>query len=233
MITEESFVDFKCPYCRETVSFPQPDAGHARACPMCNETVIVPDDGSEVGREPPLPINTERLVLRRFAPGDWKDLLELMSDEELFTYSEGRPLNEDEVLHWLEAERNVKLTTPEQLFYLGIELKDGGKVIGFVALRFEDPWQARLHVMLNRSYQHKGYSVEAMDALLGFCFRGIKLHRVSVRFDSRNSAAQKLCENLGLRKEGEFLKDTRGVEEWHTSLHYAALEEEYFKASAA
>jgi len=231
MITEESFVDFKCPYCQETVSFPGADAGYARACPMCSATVIVPSDGSGVGKPLPLPLQTERLTLRRFLPGDWKDLLEFMSDEQLFAFG-GNPLGEDEVLQWLEAERNVKLTTPDQPFYLGIQLKEGEKMIGFVSLRFTDPLQAMLYIILNRNYQHKGYGLEAVDAVLGFCFEGIKLHRVSARCDSRNAAACKLCENVGLRKEGEFLKDTHGLEGWHNSVYYAALEEEYLESPA-
>ena len=58
MITEESFIDFKCPHCGEPVSFPKENAGFAQACPNCTESLIVPDDGSEVGWEIPLPITT-------------------------------------------------------------------------------------------------------------------------------------------------------------------------------
>ena len=95
MITEESFIDFKCPYCGGSVSFPRESAGSVQACPDCIESLIVPDDGSEMGRAIPLPINTARLALRRFAAGDWKGLQELLSDEELFRYTEGRSLEED------------------------------------------------------------------------------------------------------------------------------------------
>src|ERR1039457_3211455 len=82
MITEESFIDFKCPYCGDSVSFPRESAGLAQACPNCTQSVIVPDDGSEVGHQIPLHITTPRLLLRRLAGGDWRDLLELISDEE-------------------------------------------------------------------------------------------------------------------------------------------------------
>ena len=103
MITEESFLDFKCPYCGEPVSFPQNYAGHAQECVNCMESLIVPEDGNEVGLKPPIPITTTRLILRRLAGSDWKDLLELFSDEEFFLYDERRPLEEEEVLRWLQA----------------------------------------------------------------------------------------------------------------------------------
>ncbi len=227
MITEENFIDFKCPYCQETVSFPQADSGFARACPSCTETVIVPDDGSETGRPLPFPLETERLVLRRFAPGDWRDLLEFMSDEERFRHLGGGPLEEETLLRWLDVEAHVKLTTPDQMFYLGIQLKESGKLIGYVGLRFTDPLQTALVVLLNRSFEKQGFATEALRAVLGFCFKGIKLHRVTARIDTRDTAATKLCERVGLRREGEFVKDTPGLDGWHSSGWYALLEEEF------
>ena len=139
MITEESFIDFRCPYCGETISFPRENAGHPQACPGCTESVIVPEDGSPEGGKLPLPITTQRLVLRRFAPVDWQDLLECLSDEETFRHMDGRPLEEEDVLHWLERERQVKLTTPDQAFYLGIQSQESDKLIGYVSLSFPEP----------------------------------------------------------------------------------------------
>jgi ribosomal-protein-alanine N-acetyltransferase len=228
MITEESFVDFKCPYCGEPVSFPQESAGFAQPCPNCTESLIVPDDGGEVGKQIPLPIKTSRLVLRRLVTHDWKDLLELMSDEEFFLYQDGSPLDEDHVLRWLESDAHVKLTTPEQSFYLGLELQDGGKLIGYLNLTFTDPQrlQVTFSIGLNRSFQRQGFALEAVEALLGFCFEGLKLHRVAGWCDSRNVAACRLLEKAGFRREGEFLKNRWVHGEWTNSIWYALLEED-------
>ncbi len=229
MLTEENFVDFKCPYCEEIISFPQTDGGFARACPNCTETVIVPDDGAETGRPLPFPLETERLILRRFAAGDWKDLIEFMSDPGVFQYIGGGPLEEEELLRWLDAEVLVKLTTPDQMFYLGMELKEPQKLIGFVGLRFADPLQAGLHVVVNPAFQRKGLATEAVRAVVNFCFSGIKLHRLTARFDTRNTGAGKLCERARMRKEGEFLKDSPGPDGWQSSAWYALLEEEFLE----
>ena len=232
MITEESFIDFKCPYCGDPVSFPQVNAGFVQACPSCFESLIVPDDGSEVGRPIPLPITTPRLVLRRLAGADWKDLLELMSDEEFFRYQDGVPLDEDGILHWLESDAHVRLTTPDQPFYLGIQVQDGGKLIGYLSLSFTDPQRllVTFSIVLNRTFQRKGFALEAVEALLGFCFEGLKLHRVAGWCDSRNTAACRLMEKAGLRREGEFLKNRWVHGEWTNSVWYAALDEEYLQA---
>jgi RimJ/RimL family protein N-acetyltransferase len=234
MITEESFIDFNCPYCGETVSFPRENAGFAQACPNCTQSLIVPTDGSEVGYQIPLPIATPRLLIRRLASGDWKDLLELMSDEDFFRYQDGAPLDEDGVLHWLEHDEHVKLTTPDQPFCLGIQLQEGGKLIGYLTLNFTDPQrlQVAINIGLNRRFQRQGLALEALQAVLGFCFEGLKLHRVAGWCDSRNTAACRLLEKAGLRREGEFLKNRWIHGEWTNSIWYAALAEEYLQANA-
>ena len=232
MITEESFIDFRCPYCKEPVSFPQEQAGFPQACPNCTEALIVPDDGSDEGWEIPLPITTARLVLRRLAPQDWKDLLELMSDEEFFRYQDGVPLDEDGVLRWLESDPYIKLTTPGQTFCLGIQLQDGGKLIGYLTLNFTDPQrrQVTLNLSLNRNFQRQGFAQETLTALLTFCFEDLNLHRVAGWCDSRNTAACRLLEKAGLRREGEFVKSRWAHGEWANSIWYALLAEEFPRA---
>jgi RimJ/RimL family protein N-acetyltransferase len=232
MITEENFVDFKCPYCGEPVSFPQESTGFAQACPNCTESVIVPADGSEMGGQIPLPITTSRLVIRRLAHGDWKDLMELMSDEGFLQYSDNVPLEEDGVLRWLESDAHVKFTTPDQTIYLGIVTQEGSKLIGLVNLNFTDPQrlQVTFSIGLHGKFQRQGFGLEAVEALLGFCFEGLKLHRVAGWCDSRNTAACRLLEKAGLRREGDFVKNRWLHGEWATSVWYAVLEEEYLSA---
>jgi RimJ/RimL family protein N-acetyltransferase len=229
MITEESFIDFKCPYCGAAVSFPQETAGFAQACPDCTESLIVPEAGSEVGKSLPLPINTPRLVLRRFAPGDWKDLMELHDAEDLFEYTAGRALSEEETLRWLESDVHVKLTTPNQTFYLALETREPPKLIGYIGLTQTDPQRltADLNVFVNKAFQRQGFGLEALDAVVGFCFEGIKLHRITASCDSRHTAARGLFEKLGFRREGESLKDHIHNGEWASTVWYAALREEY------
>lgn len=228
MMTEESFLDFKCPYCGEPIAFPREYARLAQACPNCTESVIVPDDGSELGRKLPIPITTSRLALRRLRGTDWNELMELHSDEELFRYQAGRPLGEDEIARWLEADGYVKLTTPDQPFFLAIELQGSDKLIGYLTLSFTDSQrlQTLLTIILGRAHQRQGLAAEAVAAVLAFCFKGIGLHRVTAYCDSRHEAARRLLEKSGLRCEGEFLKDRFVNGEWVNTRWYAMLSEE-------
>jgi RimJ/RimL family protein N-acetyltransferase len=234
MITEENFVDFKCPYCDQPVSFPHDSVGLVEECPNCMESLIVPEAGAELGRKIPLPITTNRLILRRFAAGDWQGVMELVADEEFFGHTQGLPWDsEEQVIHWLESDSHVRLTTPDQVFYLALTLREDGKLIGYAGLRFTGRLQATLNLNLHRSHQHQGLALEAVDALLGFCFDGINLHRVTAGCDGRNLAACRLFENVGMRREGEFVKALPTPEGgWANSVWYAALEEEYLDAGA-
>src|SRR5437667_10827752 len=96
---------------------------NARRYSLCRQS-------SEFGHTIPIPFTTPRLILRRLAGGDWKDLLEFMSDDELFRYSENSPLGEEQIIQWLEADSAVKLTTPGAASCLAIRLKAGRKVRG-------------------------------------------------------------------------------------------------------
>jgi len=218
MISEESFIDFKCPHCGETVSFPKTDAGQARACANCMDDLIVPEAQGQDGRKIPLPVTSPRLILRRLAPADWKDLME----------SSGG-VDEEHIVRWLEQEAQARLTTPDHPFYLGVELCEGGKLIGYLSLIFKDAScaQAELRTNLAEKFDETDLAVEAVDALLGFCFEGIKMHRVTATCDSEDATARKLFENVGLRQEAEFVKDRWNDGNWHNSLWYAALAEEY------
>lgn len=228
MISEDNFTDFRCPYCEETASFPSEDRGKLRACPNCLEDLIVPESGEQIGHKLPLPITNERMTLRRFIPGDWKDLLEFMGDEELFRYA-GRSLQEDEILAWLERDHQVRLSTAGQTFWLAIVINQTNKVVGYAGLSLTDPLQAMLQIFLSRTLQRQGLATEVADALLGFCFEGIKLHRVTASCDSRNVAACKLFMRVGMRREAEFVKNTPDANGWLSTVWFAALEEEYLQ----
>jgi [ribosomal protein S5]-alanine N-acetyltransferase len=223
-ITEETFIDFSCPHCGGVASFPVADVGYVRACPTCFGDVIVPSDGSGSGQALPLPLTLERLTLRRFVPADWHGLMACVPDSE-----------EESILRWIESDSHVRLTTPGQPFCLGIELREAGKLVGYLSLSFTDGerLQAMLSFHLHPEYQQQDLLVEAVDGTLGFCFDGIKLHRITAQCSSADTMSSQAFEAAGLRQEAEFVKDTRGPEGWLNSIWFALLEEEYLARAPA
>jgi RimJ/RimL family protein N-acetyltransferase len=180
--------------------------------------VIVPDDNSGQGQPLPLPLTAERLILRRLRPGDWQDLMACFEENE-----------EEYVTRWLESDTHVHLTTQGQPFYLGAELRDGGRLIGYLSLTFTDAerLQAQVGFKFDPDFDSGDFLAEALDALAGFCFEGIKLHRIAAKCFGSDDPDCKAFEAAGFRREGEFLKDTRVEAGWANSIWYGLLEEEY------
>ena len=234
MNTEESFLDFKCPYCGEMVSFPAAHAGLVEECPLCFESLIVPKDGGDVGAAVPLPMATPRLVLRRLRELDLRDLVDLYAGDEQTSETEGaaqdqRDKEEERILQWLQRDRDVKLTTPDQSFFVGIELQENKMLIGCMELRFQgaDHLQVGINVTINRKCQRRGFASEAVAGLLDFCFEAISMHRVTGSCDPGDVGAVRMLEKVGMRREGVFLKDRWLMDRWLDTAYYALLAEEY------
>jgi RimJ/RimL family protein N-acetyltransferase len=229
MDTLDEFIDCKCPHCGHEGCFRRDVAGQIEECPECTATLIVPKDGAKLARMLPLPITRPRLVLRRLHMNDWKDLVEVLGDDEIYTFVDATPKTEEQLVKWLEEEQWIKLTTPETTFCLAIEHGSDKKVIGAVYFNFirGDRKQGSFSIYVSRKFQRQGLGTEALEGLLDFCFNGISLHRLAASCDSQNNAAIRMLNKVGLRREGEFLEDHMVGEAWGNTMYYALLAKEY------
>lgn len=202
-------------------------------CFNCTEPIIVPNSGGE-GRKIPLPITTSRLTLRKFRGTDWKDLLQLFSDDEFFDAAPFKLDGEEQIAAWLEHDAVVKLTTPGVPFILAVQSRESAKAIGCLSLEFTDAsrLQAILYIVLHHDFQRRGFGTETAAGALGFCFDGLSMHRVMGHSRSANVPACRLFEKAGMRREGEFVRDHKVADQWANTVAYAILREE-FKTAAA
>ena len=227
MESEVKFVDLECPYCGDTVSFPAEMDLNVQECPNCTESIIIPDEPGPVAEKVPLPIQTSRLLMRRFERGDWKDLLECFGDEQMFQYVQSSPLTQEQVADWIEKDSYAKLTSPNVWFFLALQNRETEKVVGIVQWHLaEDRSQANVDVYVNRGFQRQGFGTEALTATLGFCFNVLGFRRMIFLCDVRNTGASRMCEKAGMRREGQFVKDRFLNGEWASTFQYAMLAEE-------
>ena len=216
-------MDFKCPYCDALNSFPSSAAGLTRQCMNCIEAFIVPSHGEQIAKKVLLPIETEKFRLRRFEPEDWEALLEFQCEDE------------GEATSWLHQVSQVRFGEVRRPFELAIALRDSGKVIGSAGLMFTDPAlnQMEISLSLNQTATPKGLAVEVLEAILDFCFQELNLHRVIAECNSNEIDTRRLYEQVGMRKEAEFVKQYFVNGEWLSTTWYAILEEEYFTETPA
>lgn len=182
-------------------------------------------------------IVTDRLILRPFLETDAADVYEYLKEPSVNCFACMR-LNSLE-----EARAEVKRRLGETEYYFAIALKDSGKVIGEIEAYPEpgDPhgsgdsprdtfspcW------MLNENYQGKGYAFEAARAFFDYLFSRKGARRIYAYTEDYNLASQRLCEKLGMRREGVFLEfisfvtQPDGSPRYENTVQYAILKKEW------
>lgn len=184
-------------------------------------------------------LETDRLILRTFKEGDEEDLFEYLSEPMVHCFA-CMKLNNLE-----EAKEEVAKRAKETEYVFAIVLKENGKVIGEIDAFPEsgEPHQDENAVldnfspcwMLNKEYHGKGYAYEAAYAFFDYLFREKGARRIYAYTEDYNISSQKLCEKLGMRREGMFIEfvsfvnDTDGNPIYENTMQYAILKKEWQK----
>lgn len=177
------------------------------------------------------PIETERLVIRRFEERDLPTLYAYRNDQEVARYTGWRAYDQAGLLQFiLEMNR----ATPDLVgdwFQWAVEAKSTGNHIGDIGIhrQADEPHEAEISYAFARSAQGQGYATEAVKALGGYLFGIVGLHRITALIYADNARSIALVERLGFRKEGHFYKSARRNGEWVDDVMYAILEEEWGK----
>ena len=178
------------------------------------------------------PLQTARLNLRPFEPGDLEDFLAYRSREDvarfLYGYAVDRTGAEALLQRWIAS---ASMTKEGERIVWAVTLRDRPQLIGEVTLmwRSQEHKQAEIGYVLNPVYQGQGYAVEACAPLLRLGFTEFGFHRIYARCDARNVASYKVMERLGMRREGHFIENEMFKGEWSDELQYALLQSEWAK----
>ena len=178
--------------------------------------------------EPPLPVRTERLVLRQTEPRDAESLFAYYSDPDVMLYLLTPPLDRREAEG--EVRRRVTGHAGEgrgPILTLVVELD--GQMVGDLFLMLQGPSysQAEVGWVLDPRVAGRGIATEAARALIGLAFDHYGVHRVTAQLDARNHRSAALCERLGMRREAHKHGDFWSKGEWTDSLEYAVLADDW------
>ncbi len=144
-------------------------------------------------------LETERLILRQWKPGDEKDVYAYASGDKVGPMAGWRPhsdLSETQAL--LKRFRNENETW-------ALELKTSGRVIGSLGLHaggrknISVPYDFELGYVLAEEYWGRGLMPEAAFAALSFAFRERGASAVLVSCFPFNHRSRRVIEKLGFR----------------------------------
>ena len=179
---------------------------------------------------------TERLILRPFQENDANDLFEYLNEPMVNCFA-CMKLNtiEDAVREAIKRSSDVE-------YHFAIVLKESGKVIGEIEAMpessnpddedgvidtFSPCW------MLNKEYHGNGYAYETAHAFFDYLFYEKGARRIYAYTEDYNVSSQRLCEKLGMRREGmfmefvSFINDENGVPIYENTIQYAILKKEW------
>ena len=179
---------------------------------------------------PRLPIRTERLVLRAFAPGDLDAVVAIHGDERVVRYLYRDVRDRAELAGVLEQKaRATRLGREGDLLNLAGVVAATGELVADLTLiwRSAEHRQGEVGYIVAPAHQGRGYATEMMHALLRFGFEERGLHRIVGRLDARNRASARVLERLGMRREAHLVENEHVKGEWTDELVYALLAREW------
>ena len=150
-------------------------------------------------------LESERLLLRRIDENDVKEIFSIRSDAETMKYIP-RPLvkNLEEAMEHL-AKIDFGIENNEAINW-AITIKGNRKllgIIGFYRTKHEH-YRSEIGYMLLPEIHGKGIASEAVEIVVRFGFKEMKLHSIEAIIDPENGASEKVLQKNGFIKEGHF-----------------------------
>jgi [ribosomal protein S5]-alanine N-acetyltransferase len=151
-------------------------------------------------------LRTDRLLLRQLTLADALRVRQLRSNEEVMKYS-NRPLTRtlEEAESWIRIILNA-VGRNDGISWC-ICLKEAPwEHVGSIGLwRIEKKnYRAEIGYMLEPALHGKGIMYEALQKVLDYGFRELKLHSIEAQIDPRNAASAALLKKGGFVQEGYF-----------------------------
>ena len=180
-------------------------------------------------------LESERLILRRYAGADATGILDLVEkNRELLVrdFSHMARGFADKKQANLFVEEKIEQWNSRKGFCYGIWLKESQELIGQLQVKniVWDIPSAELSYFVGRAFQRRGYASEAIAALVGIAFMKLGFARIFVRIIPSNRESILLANKLRFRHEGLHRKEFRcGNGELH-DVHYFSLTSEDYRA---
>jgi RimJ/RimL family protein N-acetyltransferase len=158
----------------------------------------------------PLPIESERLLIRRFEMRDVPGIVKLSSDP---TVDEAAPelgATPEAAASYVDRQQALQPFQPDALFDLAITRRSDGALLGMLTL-INRGATGELGYALHSDHRGEGFGTEAAAALVAFAFAELGMTRVTAETAVTNQPSRRVMERLGMQLE-ETRPDRDGVE---------------------
>ena len=148
-------------------------------------------------------LETPRLILRRIAMSDAKDIFAYSCDEEVarhVLWSAQKSVGEAKD-YCRFMMRKYKNDEPSSW---GIIEKATGRLVGTIGFMdySEDNASAEVGYSLARWLWNGGYMTEALSCVIDYAFENMELNRIEAQHELTNPSSGRVMEKCGMRKEG-------------------------------
>ncbi len=172
----------------------------------------------------PLPLRTDRLLLRLHRPDDLDWVFSVHSRPDVARFLLEGPWSEARAAEMLDK-RVSRTDLDGEAGAVALIVEHAGEPIGDISLWLTDRERrvAEIGWVLDPAHTGHGFGREAVRAALALGFEHGRLHRIVAQMDARNSPSARLADAVGMRREAHFRQDFWCKGEWTDSLVYAAL----------
>ncbi|MEO6541359.1 MAG: GNAT family N-acetyltransferase [Ferruginibacter sp.] len=151
-------------------------------------------------------IKTNRLLLRRMTNDDATELLFLRSDDRVMHYI-GREKTKtvEEATSFIEK-INASVDNNEAIMWAITLADDAGTMIGTICFWniLTDHYRAEVGYILHPDHWNKGLMKEAVQAVIDFGFKQMKLHSIEGHINPANIVSGIVLEKCGFTREAYF-----------------------------
>jgi RimJ/RimL family protein N-acetyltransferase len=150
------------------------------------------------------PIETDRLIFRRFDAEDGNLLVDLDSDPEVMRYLTGGAATPRAVVERDVLPRMLRESDEPGFGFWALFETDSSEFVGWASLRKRGDSDAELGYRLKRAAWGRGFGTEAARALIRTGFMELGLQRIVANTYEANLASRRVMEKLGLRHVRSF-----------------------------
>lgn len=175
-------------------------------------------------------LETERLILRSWRPGDVNDMYEYARDPEVGPNAGWEPHADKDV-----SARIIKIFMEKDDVW-AIELKESGKVVGSVGIHEDGKRSAGINArmigyVLSRRYWGRGLMTEAVRRVIRYMFEEMGVDVLSICHYPHNARSRRVIEKCGFVYEGTIRQAGRIYDGTvMDEVCYSITKEEYLKA---